>query len=226
MVKSNIFSRLLRKSPLSPLREHMRVVIQCVQQVPPLFEALIEGDEAKVQALKESIDQYEAKADTIKNQLRARLPNSLMMPVNRMDLLQVLQMQDAIADTSQDIANLLVARNMEVPDVIKDPLTTLTRRCVDACEQSAKVIEELDELLAVGFQGPEASRVEDMVDVLSDIESDTDKLGRKLARTMFKHEDEMNPVSVVFWYQLFQWIGNIADYAEDVGDRIRLLVAR
>jgi uncharacterized protein Yka (UPF0111/DUF47 family) len=36
----------------------------------------------------------------------------------------------------------------------------------------------------------------------------------------------MSPVSVIFWYQLIEWIGDLADYAEKVGDRLRLLIAR
>ncbi|HCZ14620.1 MAG TPA: TIGR00153 family protein, partial [Candidatus Accumulibacter sp.] len=27
-------------------------------------------------------------------------------------------------------------------------------------------------------------------------------------------------------YQLIQWVGNLADYAEKVGDRLRLLITR
>jgi predicted phosphate transport protein (TIGR00153 family) len=110
--------------------------------------------------------------------------------------------------------------------VLQEPLIVLVNRCVDACNLTATIIEELDELLAVGFQGEEASRVSEMVETLSNIESETDELGRDLARLLFDHEAEMRPVAVVMSYQLIQWIGDIADHAEDVGDRIRLLVAR
>jgi len=226
MASNSIFSQLLRKSPLQPLQEHMRVVNECVCLVPQLFEALIAQDQSKVELIKQAIDQRESEADLIKNQIRAHLPNSLMMPVNRVDILQVLQMQDAIADTAEDIANLLVVRKTDVPEALQAPLLELIGRCVDACDQTAKIIEELDELLAVGFQGQEASRVSEMVETLSTIESETDDLGRKLAKLLFDHEDEMKPVAVVIWYQLIQWIGDIADHAEDVGDRVRLLVAR
>jgi len=65
-----------------------------------------------------------------------------------------------------------------------------------------------------------------MVDELNKIESDTDQMGLDLARLLFAHEDEMKPVSVMFWYQLIQWIGDLADYAEKVGNRLRLLLAR
>jgi hypothetical protein len=46
------------------------------------------------------------------------------------------------------------------------------------------------------------------------------------SRALFSQEDSLKPVSVMFWYQLIQWVGNLADYAEKVGDRLRLLIAR
>ena len=46
------------------------------------------------------------------------------------------------------------------------------------------------------------------------------------ARKLFRHEDSMSPVSVMFWYRLIQWIGDLADFAEKVGDRLLLLIAR
>jgi len=30
----------------------------------------------------------------------------------------------------------------------------------------------------------------------------------------------------MFWYQMIQWVGDLADYSEKVGDRMRLLIAR
>jgi len=204
----------------------MRIVLECAREIPPLFEALIAGDQERVEATKNKIFEKEAEADKIKNDLRGALPKSLFMPVDRRDLLDVLQMQDSIADTAQDIAGLLVERRMEIPDFMQEPMLALARRSVDACEQSAKIIEELDELLAMGFRGREASQVEAMVEKLNLIEDDTDELGIELARHLFEHEDEIKPVSVMMWYQLIEWVGDLADYAEKVGDRLRLLIAR
>jgi predicted phosphate transport protein (TIGR00153 family) len=204
----------------------MRVVLECVHQMPPLFEALAKGDHEEVVAVKDIIFEKEAAADTIKNEMRNRLPKSLFMPVDRRDLLEVLQMQDSIADTAQDIAGLLVERPMELPDFMQEPMLALTQRCVDVCEMSAKIIEELDELLAMGFRGKEATRVEEMVSALNKLEDETDELGIELSRRLFQHEDEIKPVSVMMWYQLIQWVGDLADYAEKVGDRLRLMIAR
>ena len=223
---TNPLANLFGRSPFKPLQSHMTVAVACAREIPALFDALIAGDQDKVQEIKEQIFQREEEADKIKNEMRSHLPKSLFMPVDRRDLLEILQMQDSIADTAQDIAGLLVERQMEVPDFLQEPLKDLARRCVDACDQAEKIIGEIDELLEMGFRGREASRVETMVDELNRIEDETDQLGLELTRTLFKHEDEIKPVSVMFWYQLIQWNGDLADYSEKVGDRLRLLIAR
>jgi uncharacterized protein Yka (UPF0111/DUF47 family) len=41
--------------------------------------------------------------------------------VDRRDLLEVLDLQDNIADTAQDIAGLLVARKMDVVEGMRQP---------------------------------------------------------------------------------------------------------
>jgi predicted phosphate transport protein (TIGR00153 family) len=225
MSSTNPFGSLFGKSPFKALQRHMRVVLECAHEIPVLLEALAADDQEGVVSTKNKIFEREAEADRIKNEMRGALPKSLFMPVDRRDLLEVLQMQDSIADTAQDIAGLLVERHMEIPDFIKEPLLTLARRCIDACDQSAKIIEELDELLAMGFRGREVNRVEEMVEDLNKIEDDTDELGIVLARNLFEHEDEIKPVSVMMWYRLIEWTGDLADYAEKVGDRLRLLIA-
>ena len=226
MKSTNPMAALFGKSPFKPIQEHMRIVTDCVAEVPALFQALVDGDQGKVEAQKTAIFEKEHAADALKNELRGRLPKSMLMPVDRRDLLDVLGMQDSIADTAQDIAGLLVERRMEVPDGMAEPLLALVNRCLDTCNQAGKIIEELDELVEMGFRGREASQVEDMVAELNRIEDETDEMGMALTRSLFAQEDSMKPVSVMFWYQLIQWVGDLADYAEKVGDRLRLLIAR
>lgn len=226
MRSTNPIAALFGKSPFKPLQQHMRIVTECVAEVPGLFQALVEGDAAALEAQKNKIFAKEHEADDLKNDLRGHLPKSLLMPVDRRDLLEVLGMQDSIADVAQDIAGLLVERRMEVPADMAEPLMKLVARCVDACGQAHKIIEEVDELVEMGFRGREADQVEAMVEELNKIEDDTDIIGMALARTLFAQEDSLKPVSVMFWYQLIQWVGDLADYAEKVGDRLRLLIAR
>jgi hypothetical protein len=226
MKTTNPIAALFARSPFKPMQEHMAVVDACVSQVPSLFQALEAGDRPGIERVAEAIFAKEGEADTLKNQVRLHLPKSLFMPVDRRDLLAVLEVQDAIADTAQDIAGLLLQREMTIPDAMRADLKTLVERCVDTCHQANTVVGELDELLETGFRGPEAARVEAMIDALSAAESETDTLAIALSKTLFQHEDSMSPVSVLFWYQLLRWTSGLADYAEKVGDRILLLIAR
>ncbi|HIC90851.1 MAG TPA: DUF47 family protein [Syntrophaceae bacterium] len=45
-------------------------------------------------------------------------------------------------------------------------------------------------------------------------------------QTLFKLEDSIGPVDVIFTYRLIDWIGNVADNAERVGSRLSLMLAR
>ena len=226
MSNGNTFSKLFGQSPFTALQRHMRVVLECARDVKPLVDALVAGDQGKVIESKDRIFEKEAEADRIKHELRASLPKSLFMPVDRRDLLEVLQLQDTIANTAQDIAGLLIERKMNIPDFLRVPLVELTDRCIDTVELSANVIEELDELLAIGFRGREVDRVDAMLVNLNEVEDETDELGIKLARALFDHESELDPVSVMMWYQIIEWVGDLADYAEKVGDHLRLLIAK
>jgi len=95
---------------------------------------------------------------------------------------------------------------------------------IAACEAAERIIDELDELVETGFRGREVARVEEMIDELSRIETDTDELAEGAQRKLFALEAELG-VSVVFWNQIIGWAANLADNAEKVGNRLRLLIA-
>lgn len=222
----NPITSLFGSSPFKPLQSHMRIVRDCVAQVPELFDALIARDEARLMQQKDNIFAKERAADVLRNQLSSHLPKSLFMPVDRRDLLDMLNMQDAIADMAQDIAGLVSSRRMQVPQVMAEPLQAFVLRCVDACYEAATIIEELDSLVETGFRGQEVSKVETMIRSLQQIESETDQMGVALSQQVLAIENTLNPVDAIFWYQLLAWIGDLADYAEKVGERMGLLLAR
>ena len=226
MLSTNPIAALFGKSPFKPLQQHMRIVSECVSEVPALFQALIAQDEERLEEQKNRIFLKEGEADALKGAMCDQLPRSPLRAPARKDLLELLAMQDAIADTAQDIAGLLVERRMEVPAGMAEPLMRLVSRCVEACRLAQAIIEELDELPGVGFRGRETARVQARIVELGRIESDTDVMGMDLARILFAAEDRLKPVSVMFWYQLIQWVGTLADDAERVGEALRLLIAR
>lgn len=145
MPSTSPFKNLFGRNPFSALQEHMRAAVGAVEVVPELFKALAEGDQAAVEKAKDRICELEGEADRVKNELRDHLPRGLFLPVNRRDLLEVLDMQDSMADTAEDIAGLLFERQMTIPSGMEEPLLTFVDRCVSVSRYAARIIEELDE---------------------------------------------------------------------------------
>ncbi|MDZ7643158.1 MAG: DUF47 family protein [Woeseiaceae bacterium] len=89
--------------------------------------------------------------------IRLRLPKSLFMPVPRQDLLELLLVQDKMANRAKDVAGLVLGRKMSIPPAIADDFLEFVRRNVDAAKQARKSVRELDELFTTGSRGPKSS---------------------------------------------------------------------
>jgi len=220
----SLMGSLFGRSPIRPMQQHMQAAVTCAHAVLPLFEAMVAGRTEDLPRLRQEIDHLEHEADHIKHEIRSHLPRRLMLAIERRDLLEILDFQDSIADRAQDIAELVDQRSMVVPAPLAEPMLALVRVTLDACEQARKIIDELDELVETGFAGREVGRVEEMITTLSKTESDSDARAESLHRQIFAMEDELG-VGTVFWWELVKEIARMADFAERVGNRLRLLIA-
>ena len=218
------FKQLLGGSPFPPLKEHMKISVQCVEQIPGMLQALFNGDEATLKESRAKVFELESQADTIFDSLSANLSQNKFLPVHRHDLIAVLREQEAIADTAQDIAGLLII-NLDISSELRDPLLTLANKSVETCHRALDVIKTLDALVETGFKGPDVDNVYQLIDEVSQCEDGADMLGIDLVDTLYARHKDRDPVSTVFTYQLNRWLGELADHAELVGSRMRMLVA-
>jgi len=203
----------------------MRKVGECAEATIPLFEYLIAGNDAALKDQAQHVAELESEADKIKNELRGHLPKRLFLPVDRRDLLEILDLQDSVADVAEDIGDLLTARTFEVPEDMAQPLLAFVRRAVDAAVAGQEVMGRLDQLVEVGFTGPEVQRAIDLIDEVLRIEDDADRLELDVSRILFSHESQMSAVSVILWLRILDHVGDLADYPKKVCNRLRLLIA-
>lgn len=219
-------SGIFGSSPVRPLQEHMEKVVSCVSELIPFTDAVLVGDEQSRSRHHQNIIAMEKEADTLKKELRLHLPSSLFMPIDRRDVLEVLTMQDLVAGGARDVAGLISGRNMRFPESMSSNYMALVQRCNDACAQAYIAIKELDELIETGFGKTERERVGGLLHELDEIEQDTDEQQVVLRHELFKLEDELPPVNVIFLYKIIDNTGGIADRAQRVGSRLQLMLAR
>lgn len=213
-------------SPIRPIEQHIRKAHLCAKQLNPFFEAVLKQDWLTANDIKQKIALLEKEADGIKRDLRLHLPTGLFLPVSRTDLLELLSAQDRIANTAEDIAELIMGRKMLFPPSLSALLIALLNRSLDASKQACKAINELDELLESGFRGSEVKIVEEMIMTLDEIEHDCDDKLADIRQRIFELEKELPAIEIVFLYKLVQWIGDLADHAQVVGGRLQILIAR
>ncbi|MGB1612248.1 MAG: TIGR00153 family protein [Arenicellales bacterium] len=215
---------LVSKSPIKPMQQHMGVAVLCAREILPLLDAMAEGDIGKIRDRRSEIDRLEHEADQIKHEIRSHTPKKFLMALDRRIILEILDYQDSIADTAQDIAEIADQRNMHLPAVMVEPIQSLAHSVVAACEQGQRIVDELDELVETGFGESEMRRVDEMIRELNRLESETDRQLDLAARKLFAIEDELG-VATIFWHQVLRQIARLADLAERVGNRLHLLMA-
>ena len=219
-------SGLFRSSPFKPVQEHMRTVFSCICFIPPIMDALYRQDRDQIDEFGHNIIQLETEADTIKQTFRMNMPNTLLLPVDREDLLSLISDQDRMADITEDIAKILLFRNMEVPDSLREILDELLEGTMEISAATKDMIEQLDELVQVGFRGREQKKVSEMIAGVRRSEHNIDSILFRTKKTLFENEKGMDPISVIFWYQLIDLLGSISDQAENVGDRLLLFISK
>ncbi|MFQ5609304.1 MAG: TIGR00153 family protein [Woeseiaceae bacterium] len=222
---SNYISKVFGASPVAPMQDHMNTCFKAARELVVMFESAVAEDWPGVEASREKIVAIEQEADEYKKQIRGQMPKSLFMPVPREDLLNLLWAQDQIANTARDISGLVLGRRMTIPKPIREDFLAYVKRNADAAKMARKSVRELDELYTTGFRGAEAQFVETLVEDLDRIENDTDEMQAKVRAGLFKLEDKLPPVSVIFLYRVIELIGEIGDMSERIGRRLELLLA-
>lgn len=226
MARGNPFGNLFGQSPIRPIQEHMQKVHNCAETIIPFLEATFKDDWKLAQERQKTIASLESDADKLKKNVRLRLPKSLFLPVPRSDLLELVGRQDRIANCAKDIAGLMLGRKMRFPDKICESILVFAKESIATSAQALSAIHELDELVEVGFSGREVEIVESMIKDLDKRENSTDKMQVKIRAALFKIEQDLPPVDVMFLYRVIDWIGDLADHAQKVGNRLQLLMAR
>lgn len=220
------FLNLFGRSPVRPLEAHMSKVGLCVAALRPFFDAVFRDDWVTADAARETIVQLENDADALKRDLRLHLPKGLFLPVSRSDLLSLLNVQDRLANCAKDIAGIVLGRRMSFPPTTVQPFREFLSHCLDASQMADKAIHELDELFETGFSGSEIKVVEKMIEQLSRIEHETDSQQILLRQMLFGLESTLPPVDVMFLYHILEKTGELADRAQEIGNRLQILLAR
>jgi predicted phosphate transport protein (TIGR00153 family) len=216
-------AKLFGKSPFAPLQTHMDKVASCVGELPALFKALIAQDMGAIQKISAQISRLEHEADLTKNDIRTHLPRSLFLPVDRGALLDILSLQDALADQAEKIGKHAAMRKLPFAEMEEDFLS-LCNKNIEAFWLARKVMKELEELLEASFGGIEAQKVKGMVEQIAFCEYEMDLIENQLITKLYQTGDGMPYPVFHLSLTLIEEIGCLACISEKLGNRVRMLL--
>lgn len=214
----NLFGR----SPFTPLRAHMEKVSECIFKIPELIKAVKEHDEVLAQQVAKEISKLEHNADLTKNDIRNHLPKSLYLPIDRGNLLEILSLQDSLADAAEDIAVVMTLKSLEMVPTFTADFDHFVDKNIEAFRGVCAIIEELHELLESSFGGVEAEKVRGMVSEVAHMEHQVDILQRKLLKKLIEAEDQMSYSTYDIWQKVFEAIASISNISEKLAYRVRM----
>lgn len=220
-----IIKDLFKVSPFEPLRHHMKAVMECVSFVRPMYEAVRDGRYDELQAVAKKVFKTEHKADIIKNEIRQTIPKRFFLPVYRGDLLGYIKLQDDMADSVEDLAVLLTIKKLALPEPLVESTFEYIDKVLEVCGRTRDIADYLPTLVEGDMVGEEAERALSMVADVEKAEWEADRLQYTLSQKLFALEDEIRATDILLWFRIFGELGQLANFAEKTGDRLRRMLA-
>ncbi len=220
----NAMARLFGRSPFVPLQLHLDKISDCVEAAVELLERIRSGDITNIGKEVRRISKLEHKADLVKNDIRNNLPRGLFMAIDRGQLLEILSLQDSIADQGEDIAVLMGIRPIKILKNLSEPLREYIDGNLLAFHKVKEVMRELDTLIESGFGGAEANRVDSMIEDVAIAEHECDIMQRKLMKKVLDCENDLSVGDFFVWQRLLHELAGISNYSEKLANRVRMLL--
>lgn len=209
----------------TPLSNHMSLVLQCTELLNEFFIKVINQNWDEAKKIQAQINRLENKADQAKEDIRLNMPKSYLMSVERTDILDILSLQDRIANKAKHLSGVVLSREMKIPTVIEKDFLNFVSEAIRTVNCLAQITSELQPLFDSNFRKKEACKVEGLIHQLDEIEDKTDLFEIQVRDQVFSIEDNLKPIDAIFLYKTIDWVSDLADRSQRCAHRFLLLIA-
>ena len=216
-------SEVISNSPLALLERHAGVCVDCVERLPLYFQEVQFGRWARAEEVREEICRFEGLADELKQDVRSNLPRGLWMSVSRADLLELVRVQDKMANGVKEVSGISLGRQLAFPSPLTEDLNEFVDVVVAVSRSVVKIIGATRELSRSAFGTRQTNVILDFVSQVEAGERRSDDMQAALRARVREHEVDLPPVDALFLYQLLAAIGEIADNAAKVAHRAQII---
>jgi len=168
--------------------------------------------------LAEQIDEIhviEHEADINKHKLMQKLAKEFITPIEREDIILLLQQIDNVTDFIEDVVRKMFMYNTKSMRAEALEFAAIIKQC---CYESRDALKELP-----GFQ-KNSERLEQAIVKVNDYEEQGDRLYCAAMRRLYCENAEAQ--DRITWTKLFDWMEACCDACEDVMESVELVVMK
>lgn len=199
----------------------MDSVAKCVLGMEKVLDRAMSSEDVDISKMALEVSDLEHQTDLIKDDIRQKLVRPLFMAVNRQQVLNILSIQDRIADAAEDVCVVLTFKKLNLVPELAEDFSTFRDKNLQAFNTVKLIVAELDDLVESGFGGAEAEKVNSLVRQVAKYEHEADVVQRELIRKLFAVEDSISYGDFYHWTMLARQLGQLANLSENLANSIR-----
>ena len=217
--------KLFGRSPFHLVQRHMNQVSKCIDRMNDALDAFSAGAFDQLGPLAKEVSKLEHQADQIKDDVRNHLFRRFFMPVDRSQVLEVLSLQDQIADTAEDICVLLTMKQILIHAEFADGFRKFRDLNFKTFQLAVSIIDQLDELVETGFGGAEADKIRTIAHDVAFHEHQVDVVQQELLHKIYAMDDRMSMGEFYLWMQITRTLSVVSNTSENLADRILMTLS-
>ena len=218
------FLSMFMTSPFEGLQEHAEKVKECTWAFQQAIECYTSHQCRTFEELRQEVVTLEQEADAIKRRIRGHLPIGTLMPVSKFQLFRYLREQDGVLDAVEDALDWISYRpEPGIPDSLEKDFFLLVDAVIDPIEELSRMVAEARKYFR-NYNEKQRILVKDIIRNLREKEHNADKLEDIIKGKILNMD--VDPVTVYHTIRLAEFVGAIADHAENAGDMMRAMLAR
>jgi predicted phosphate transport protein (TIGR00153 family) len=223
--KSQILADL-PSSPFKILMAHFDRVCKSVHKLKEMIDLYLEGNFTEAASVSVEISRLEHEADEIKRHLRTTITRMILMPVSKQDILDILASNEKIADSAQDVAQILDMRQTKIPDELCPKFEAFEGHVIDAVMALRAMMEHLETVIESTFARFETKEVIEMGHHVHEHEYKADSTGKELSKAIYALEGSESSLAIFHMMKFADVLDKVADNAENAANKIILVVSK
>lgn len=215
---------LFKTSPFENAFKHSIKVAQCGPLFVRAVESYFKDDRDQFEILKDEIRDIEAEADRIKRNIRAHLPRSILMPVDKYVFFSFLREADKVVDCVKNSLYWMSYYELSLPEDIQRDLVLLVKEAGDYLGFLPEMVLRTHRFFDTRFE-KDRDEVKEIIREIRFREKESDDLEKTIFIRLCADE-EIAPKTFFIMIRLVETTGDIADHLENAANMVRVMIAR